>query len=79
MRLASLLRGVATRDARAHGATQLGVGLAPGRLCTEGHTACIDSTDLRAIVRARREFANRGDFHRIYPSPVGILSAHAAC
>lgn len=39
-----------------------------GPMCNREHTTCIDSLDLDELVRARREYANRGAFHRIYPS-----------
>ena len=50
----------------------LNVGIKPGPLCDENrHTFCVDYKDLQKLVDSKREYVNRGDYQRIYPSPHG--------
>ena len=52
----------------------LRVGMTPGPLCSSGeHTLCVDYKDMQKLLDSRREFVNRGDYQRIYPSPNGDI------
>lgn len=50
----------------------LRVGIKPGPLCNSSyHVACVDFKDLQKLVESKREYLNRGNFVRIYPSAEG--------
>ena len=55
---------------------RLAVGVLPGAGCDAAlHRACVDKADLQQLLRMRREFANRGAFHRVYPVSDGARFA----
>ena len=51
---------------------RLRVGVKPGPLCdSRHHVFCVDFKDLQKLVESKREYLNRGDFVRIYPTADG--------
>lgn len=52
----------------------LQVGITPGPLCNDNlNSLCVDHKDLENLLDSVREFVNRGDYRRIYPSPDGEI------
>lgn len=50
----------------------LHVGIKPGPLCDKRkHILCIDFKELQKVMDSRREFLNKGEYQRIYPSVDG--------
>lgn len=50
----------------------LGVGIKPGPLCNSSyHVACVDFKDLQKLVESKREYLNKRNFVRIYPTAEG--------
>ena len=48
----------------------LRVGLKPGPLCDPSyHVFCVDYKNLQKLIASKREYLNKGNFLRIYPSP----------
>lgn len=50
----------------------LRVGIKPGPLCDSNyHISCVDYKDLQKLVESKREYLNKGNFVRIYPTSEG--------
>ena len=64
-----LFKPTSVADDLSNDLQSLKVGLSPGPLCNHSlHTFCVDYKELQKLLDSKREFINRGDFERIYPS-----------